>query len=138
MDFDCNFWLGDAILVAADPTPESDLLQAPIRLQFDPGVRAVGAWLGAGSPDPFDSDFFDQPLFGAMWLSLASDPAVWYLVSADGWSGHVCAVGTPLRAPFVGARVTAGDRIVEARFDLSLLGNRRYDKIALSELTVEL
>ncbi|MFT4194333.1 hypothetical protein [Ottowia sp.] len=137
-DFDCNFWLGDAILVADDPTPDSDLLQAPIRLKFSPGVRAVGAWLGACSSDPFDQDFFDQPMFGAMWVALASDPAAWHLVRADGWSGHVCGVGTPLTAPFVGARATAGDRIIEARFDLSLLGNRGYDKIALSELTVEL
>ena len=49
----------------------------------------------------------------------------------------MCRVGTALTAPFVAARATAGDRIVEARFDVALLGNRRYDKIAVSELTVE-
>lgn len=137
-DFDCNFWSGDPILVATDPHPGSDAINAPIRLKFSPGVRAVGAWIGACSKDPFDAAFFDQPLFGAMWVAVASDPAAWHLVSVEGWTGHVCAIGTALTAPFVGARATGGDRIVEARFDAALLGNRRYDKIALSELTVEL
>lgn len=36
-----------------------------------------------------------------------------------------------------GSSGDGGDRIVEARFDVALLGNRRYDKIAVSELTVE-
>ena len=137
-DFDCNFWQGDAILVAADPSPDSDVLQAPIRLKFSAGVRAVGAWVGVCPRDPFDAPFFDQPLFAAMWVALASDPQDWQMVvNADGRTGHVCACATPLSAPFVGARATGGDRIVEVRFDASLLGNRRYDKLALSELTVE-
>ena len=137
-DFDCNFWLGDAVLVAADPSPDNDPLQAPIRLKFSAGVSAVGAWVGVCARDPFDTSFFDQPLFAAMWIALASDPENWQLVvNADGWTGRVCARATPLTAPFVGARVTGSDRIVEVRFDASLLGNRRYDKLALSELTVE-
>lgn len=136
-DFDCNFWFGDAILVATDPSPSSDALEAPIRLRFSHGVRAVGAWVGVSPKDPFDTLFFDQPLFAAMWVALAADPLNWHLVSANGWTGHVCPVGTPLTAPFVGARATGGDRIAEVRFDASLLGNRRFDKIALSELTVE-
>lgn len=137
VDFDCNFWFGDAILVASDAKPSSDPLEAPIRLRFSAPVRGVGAWIGASPLDPFDAPFFDQPLFGAMWVALAADPGTWQLVSAAGWTGHVCAPGTPLAAPFVGARSTGADRIVEVRFDASLLGNRRYDKIALSELTVE-
>ena len=136
-DFDCNFWLGDAILVAADPSPDSDVLLAPIRLKFSTGVRAVGAWVGVCPRDPFDAPFFDQPLFAAMWIALESDPLTWHLVNANGWTGHVCPAGTPLTAPFVGVRATGGDRIAEVRFDASLLGNRRFDKIALSELTVE-
>lgn len=137
-DFDCNFWLGDAILVAADPSPSSDVLQAPIRLKFSHGVRAVGAWVGVCPRDPFDAPFFDQPLFAAMWVALESAPLDWQLVvNADGRTGHVCACASPLTAPFVGARATGGDRILEVRFDASLLGNRRYDKLALSEITVE-
>ena len=101
-------------------------------------MRAVGAWVGVCPRDPFDAPFFDQPLFAAMWIALASDPNSWQMVvNADGRTGHVCACATPLSAPFVGARATGGDRIVEVRFDASLLGNRRYDKLALSELTVE-
>ena len=136
-DFDCNFWLGDAILVATDPSPSSDALEAPIRLKFSHGVRAIGAWVGVCPKDPFDTPFFDQPLFAAMWIALESDPLTWHLVNAHGWTGHVCPAGTPLTAPFVGVRATGGDRIAEVRFDASLLGNRRFDKIALSELTVE-
>lgn len=137
--FQCNFWEGDAILVARDVNPAADPVEAPIRLRFDPGVRAVGAWLGACARDPFDTSLIDgQPLFGALWVALAADPTAWHLVTADGWTGDVCAVGTALSAPFVAARATAGDRIVEARFDVALIGNRRYDKIAVSELTVEL
>lgn len=137
VDFDCNFWQGDAILVASDPSPSSDALQAPIRLKFSHGLRAVGAWVGVAPKDPFDTLFFDQPLFATMWVAFAADPLVLHLVSDSGWTGHVGPVGTPLSAPFVGARGTGGDRIVEVRFDASLLGNRRFDKIALSELTVE-
>ncbi len=137
--FQCNFWDGDAILVARDANPVADPVEAPIRLRFDPGVRAVGAWLGACARDPFDTSLIDgQPLFGALWVALAADPAVWRVFTADGWTGDVCRVGSALAAPFVAARATAGDRIVEARFDVSLIGNRRYDKIAVSELTVEL
>ena len=137
MDFDCNFWLGDPVLVARDPSPSADPLDAPIRLRFSRGVRAVGAWLGACPRDPFDEPFFDQPLFGAMWFSLESDPMTWHLATANGWTGRSCPVGTALTAPFVGARATGADRIAEVRFDVSLLGNRRYDKIAVSELLVE-
>ncbi len=137
-DFQCNFSEGDAILVARDVNPVADPIDAPIRLRFDPGVRAVGAWLGACTRDPFDTSLVDgQPLFGALWVALKSDPDTWRLVTAEGWTGDVCRVGTALTAPFVAARATAGDRIVEARFDVALLGNRRYDKIAVSELTVE-
>ena len=136
-DLDCNFWQGDAILVATDPSPSSDALEAPIRLKFSHGVRAIGAWVGVCPKDPFDTPFFDQPLFAAMWIALESDPLTWHLVNANGWTGHVCPAGTPLTAPFVGVRATGGDRIAEVRFDASLLGNRRFDKIALSELTVE-
>ncbi len=137
VDVDCNFWLGDPVLVARDRNASADLLDAPIRLTFSSGVRAVGAWLGACPKDPFDSQFFDQPLTGAMWVALERAPDEWHLVRADGWTGHVCAVGEPLTAPFVGARALAGDRIVEVRFDVALLGNRLYDHIAVSELTVE-
>lgn len=137
--FQCNFWDGDTMLVARDANPAADVVEAPIRLRFDPGVRAVGAWLGASARDPFDTSLIDgQPLFGALWLALAADPAQWHLVTADGWTGDVCRVGTALTAPFVAARATGADRIVEARFDVSLLGNRRYDKLAVSELTLEL
>ena len=116
-----------------------DVVEAPIRLRCDPGVRAVGAWLGASARDPFDTSLIDgQPLFGALWLALAADPAQWHLVTADGWTGDVCRVGTALTAPFVAARATGADRIVEARFDVSRLGTRRYDKLAVSELTLEL
>ena len=137
-DFNCNFWLGDSILVASDPTPEQNVLQAPIRLKFSAGVRAVGAWIGACPRDPFDEAFFDQPLYGAMWVALVTEPTTWYLVNAAGRTGQVCAVGSPLTAPFVGARATGGDRIAEVRFDAALLSNQRYGQFALSELTVEL
>ena len=137
VDFDCNFWQGDAILVAADPSPSSDVLQAPLRLKFSHGVRAVGAWVGVAPKDPFDTAFFDQPLIAAIWVALQANPIIWHLVSANGWTGHVSPVGSPLSAPFVGARATGNERIVEVRFDASLIGNRRYDKIALSELSVE-
>lgn len=137
-DFDCNFWLGDAILVASDPSPSSDALLAPIRLKFSHGVRAVGAWVGVSAKDPFDTRFFDQPLMAALWVALEADPLNWHFMNANGWTGHVVPVGTALTAPFVAARATGSDRIVEVRFDASLLGNRRFGKIALSDLSVEL
>ncbi len=136
-DFDCNFWVGDAILVATDPSPSSDAVEATIRLRFSAGLRAVGGWIGVSPKSPFDENFFDQPLVAVMWVALASSPQDFQPLIASGQTGHVVPVGTPLKAPFIGARATGSDRIVEVRFDASLFGNRRYDKLALSELTVE-
>lgn len=137
-DCDCNFWLGDPVLVARDPNPTSDPLDAPIRLKFSSPVRAVGAWIGVCPKDPFDTLFYTQPVFGVMWVLLAADLTNWHqVVSAQGQSGHACQPGTPLTAPFVGVRATGADRIVEVRFDALLLGNRTYEKFALSELTIK-
>jgi hypothetical protein len=136
-DFDCNFWLGDSMLAAADPSPSSDVLEAPIRLRFSPAVRAVGAWIGVSPKNPFDAPFFAQPLFATLWVMLQADPTQWHLVTANGWTGHASPVGTPLTAPFVGARASGGGLVSKLRFNASLLGNRRFDKIALSELSVE-
>lgn len=136
-DFNCNFWDGDAILVAPDMNPRLDFLDAPIRLRFSAGVRAVGGWLSACGPDPFDTGFNGQLLLGAMWVRLAASPAIWHLVRAEGLTGTVLASGAPVTAPFVGLRATGAERIVEARFDVALAGGARCDKMALSELAVE-
>ncbi len=74
-DFDCNFWLGDAILVATDPSPSSDAVEATIRLEFS-ARRARGRRLDRCQPRRSVSTkpFFDQPLLAAMWIALESDP----------------------------------------------------------------
>ena len=136
-DFNCNFWNGDAILVAPDLNPRLDFMDAPIRLRFSTGVRAVGGWLSANGPDPFDVGFNGQLLQGAMWVALAASPAIWHLVRADGVTGTVLSSGVPVTAPFLGLRATGADRIIEVRFDVALVGGGRCDKMALSELTVE-
>jgi hypothetical protein len=139
-DFDCNFWDGDAILVASDPKPSQEASEAPIRLLFSSGVRAVGAWL-AVSPRTVDDDdtFPGQPLLGFMWVRLASDPAAWQpFLLAQGETGTSLNRGDGLTAPFVAARVVGNDRILEARFDAGLMGNRVYARLAVSELTLTL
>ena len=135
--FECNFWEGDRMLVARDLSRAADSSRAPIAMRFSHAVTAVGAWLGAFSANASDESFFNQRLYGAMWVALESDETRLHLVDAIGSTGFAARRGTLLTAPFVGARATAGDRIVEVRFDVALLGNRRYEKIAVSELTVE-
>ncbi len=136
-DFNCNFWSGDAILVAPDLSPRLDFADAPIRLRFSSGVKAVGGWLSANGPDPFDAGFNGQLLQGAMWVALAASPTIWHLVRAEGVTGTVLQSGVPVTAPFLGLRATDADRIIEVRFDVALAGGARCDKVALSELTVE-
>lgn len=137
-DVECNFWDGDAILVALDPTQRLDFQDAPIRLRFSSGVTAVGGWVGAIPSNPLDAAFFGLELQGAMWVCLAASPSIWHLVRVDGVTGQVLPQGVPVTAPFLGVRATGADLIIEVRFDVALADTGRWDKIALSELTVEL
>lgn len=137
-DFDCNFWRGDAILVSRDPSPSADTLQAPIRLLFSHGLRALGAWLAVSPVNPNDTSFMGSLLTGYLWVRLASQPMLFEpVISNNGITGRSLQPGTPVTAPFVGVRADPGDPIVEARFDAGLMGNRRFDRIALSELYFE-
>lgn len=139
VDFDCNFWDGDPILVARDPSPMSDASEAPIRLRFSKGVRSVGAWVAVSPDDPTDGDFLDQPLFGYMWVRLASERGSWRnFIVGQGTTGVSLGRNAILTAPFVGARALGNDRIVEVRFDAGLMGNRTYSRLAISELSYEL
>lgn len=138
-DFDCNFWDGDAILVARDPSPASEASEAPIRLRFSKGVRAVGAWVAVSPTDPTDDDFLDQPLFGYMWVRLAGERGDWkHFVMGQGVTGLSLGRNATMTAPFVGARALGGERIVEVRFDAGLMGNRPFSRLAISELSYEL
>lgn len=138
-DFECNFRADDAILVARDPSPATEASEAPIRLRFSQGIRAAGAWVAVSPRNETDPDFIGQPLFGCMWLGLESDRGTWrHFVLSQGITGQSVAHGAPVSAPFVGARAEAGDRILEVRFDASLMGNRRFLCLALSGLMVEL
>lgn len=137
VDIRCNFWDGDAVLVVRDPTPAVDATEAPLRLRLSKGLRALGAWLGITPLDAFDASFFGQPMWGHVWVALESDPTTPQLFTADGATGTVLAPGSAMSAPFVGARATGADRIIEVRFDASLMGNRRYRELVLSELSYE-
>lgn len=138
-DFDCNFWDGDAILVARDSSPDSDATEAPIRLRFSKGIRAVGAWVAVSPSDATDDTFLDQPLFGYMWVRLASDAGAWRrFVTGQGVTGLSLSHNATMTAPFVGARALGNERIVEVRFDAGLMGNRTYSRLAISELSYEL
>lgn len=138
-DFDCNFWDGDAILVARDPKPSQEASESPIRLLFSNGLRAVGAWL-AVSPSAADDDtFLGQPLLGFMWVRLASDPGAWQpFLIAHGETGNSLNPGDAITAPFLAARAVGNDRILEVRVDAGLMGNRVYSSLAVSELTLTL
>jgi len=136
IDCRCGFWDGDAVLVAVDPAPSADATEAPLRVRFAQGIRALGAWIGVTPADALDASFFDaQPMWGHVWVELASDPGSLHLFTAAGTTGSVLQHGMPLSAPFVGVRTTGGDRIVEARFDASLMGNRQFRELVLSELS---
>ncbi|MFT3805047.1 MAG: hypothetical protein QM766_27980 [Burkholderiaceae bacterium] len=112
-----QFALGDPVLIA-----DCDPIRKPLRLTFDPPVRAVGtriAALGGKAGESFD--------------------ATLYAGEADGQSQGrgvraICEAGSAV-APFVGLRCLDGARISEAWFDtISPDGQGSFKQVAINQL----
>ncbi|MDB5819176.1 MAG: hypothetical protein JWQ11_2816 [Rhizobacter sp.] len=130
---DLNFVEQDHLLLAENVDDSADADKAAIRITFSTPVFGIGAFVSGyndGRP-PTATPFVAQ-----LWLRLQGQPPGTFdlPIAVPGSSGRAAPVGGTETAPFVGARVTGGLGIVEACFDVSLMGNLRFDRLAISDL----
>lgn len=124
-----NFWSGDSMLLAYDPSPETMPDATPLFLSFFSPLREVGAYVSVGD----DPNLWGRHLHAIMWVRIHGSTA-WTSISANGLVGKVLAADAPATAPFVGAKATGPEGISAVRIDASLIGNRTFSLLALSKL----
>ncbi|MDO9713441.1 hypothetical protein [Paracraurococcus lichenis] len=140
VDCNCDLFDGDGLLFApveSEGLPDPE--QAPIRLAFSEpvhalGTRAAGLGLNAATVGAaFTALLWVRRQGSRTWEApLAATDAPGTVASA-GKAGTVVFAGEAT-APFLGAEVTAGPGICEARFTLSTARSLRLDAIMLAPL----
>jgi hypothetical protein len=139
--FPCNVDVGHFLLTANNRD------SAPIHIEFSgDGVFALGSyavskWKPVQNPDgsiKLNANGF--PVGVAYTASLyvrllGSDPDDWIPASASqGHTGDIWSPVNPSFAPFVGCKVTAGDKIVAARFDMGHGRDGQFNPVGITNL----